>query len=149
MSASNDDNNIVSLYNGSIYPMFKYDNEKTSGYSVESGVDINPVSGNLMTVENDLNLKGINGLDLNLNRVYSSERANMLDAVAKVTDETKHSKIGYYRINAAAEITITYRESTTNGGTIQTTKYSDALTLVPPQENGNSYIYSADRKSVV
>lgn len=149
MSASNDDNNIVSLYNGSIYPMFKYDNEKTSGYSVESGVDINPVSGNLMTVENDLNLKGINGLDLNLNRVYSSERANMLDAVAKVTDETKHSKIGYYRINAAAEITITYRESTTNGGTIQTTKYSDALTLVPPQENGNSYIYSAVRDQYV
>lgn len=139
MSVSNDDD-IVSLYNGSIYPMFKYDSEKTSGYSVESGVDINPVSGNLMTVENDLSLKGINGLNLNLNRVYSSERANMFDAAAKLSDDSQYRKIGYYRVNAAAEITITYRESATNGGSIQTVKYSDTLTLVPPQENGEYYI---------
>ena len=115
MSVSNDDD-IVSLYNGSIYPMFKYDSEKTSGYSVESGVDINPVSGNLMTVENDLSLKGINGLDLNLNRVYSSGEANMFDAAAKLSDDSQYRKIGYYRVNAAAEITITYRESAANGG---------------------------------
>ena len=148
MSVSNDDD-IVSLYNGSIYPMFKYDSEKTSGYSVESGVDINPVSGNLMTVENDLSLKGINGLDLNLNRVYSSERANMFDAAAKLSDDSQYRKIGYYRVNAAAEITITYRESATNGGSIQTVKYSDTLTLVPPQENGEYYIYSAVKQKYV
>ena len=142
LTASIDNDDIITTYNGSIYPVAKYDNEKTSGYSIDTGYDINPVSGNLTIVENDLSLKGINGLDLNLNRVYSSERSNMFDAMA-VQDDEQHRKIGYYRANVFADITIKYREATTNNGTPKTSTSSCMLTLVPPQPDGNFYIYSA------
>ena len=112
LTASIDNDDIITTYNGSIYPTAKYDNEKTSGYTIKTGYDINPVSGNLTVVENDLSLKGINGLDLNLNRVYSSERANMLDAGVALSDNYQNRKIGYFRVYAVADIKITYREST-------------------------------------
>lgn len=138
MSNENQGDETTSYYNGYIYPMTKYNNEKTSGYTVTSGYDINPVSGNLTVVENDLSLKGINGLDLNLNRVYSSERANMLDAQTWLYDPEVTMQHMYYRVRSTADVTVTYREATTNGGTPRTITKQHNVTLAPSWKDDSS-----------
>lgn len=123
---------VSASINGYVYPKEKYNREKTSGYVVENGYDINPVSGNLTVVENDLSLKGVNGLDLNLNRVYSSERSNMMEPSAWTPEDSTDLQFSFLMVRATAEIKVYDNNS-------KVIKKSDSNVVLAPIRQYNGY----------
>ena len=134
-------------YNNLYYPMSIYNGGiNTSPQATRQEASVDPATGAVHIQETDLTLRGRNGFDLNITRMYNSTNAAFLEATLKETEVD--ADVEYYMITGRKVVYLSYTDGSSdfNTSTICLTPdfmtYKNSKTGTWMVQNSTTYEYN-------